>query len=233
MFPIGSYPSIEWVLAEAVASGCTDIAVVIGPRKSIIKEYLTTCCPKLAEYCQLSFLVQSEPFGLGHALILAREFCAGHPVAVLLPDNLVAGSPLPLVQIADSFLSLGGAVFTLVQESPTTAKWAGRLQLHQVDRQTYAARPQSDRRTSVSPTPQLAGFGRYLLSPECLDQAQRLWHGPRIDELDDSLIFQHMVAAAQPVHGVLVEGQCFDISTVDGYIAAWQTLGRGKPAAIL
>ena len=26
MFPVGRYPAIEWVIAEAAASGCTDVA---------------------------------------------------------------------------------------------------------------------------------------------------------------------------------------------------------------
>lgn len=96
MFPIGAHPAIEWVMAEAVASGCREVAVVISPRKRIIKEYLTTCCPGLANICRLTFLIQPEPLGLGHALWLAREFCEGHPFAVLLPDDLVDGPQLPL-----------------------------------------------------------------------------------------------------------------------------------------
>ena len=58
MFPIGRHPAIEWVIAEAVATGCTDVTVVISPRKRIIEDYLTRCCPDLANLCRLTFLIQ-------------------------------------------------------------------------------------------------------------------------------------------------------------------------------
>jgi UTP-glucose-1-phosphate uridylyltransferase len=61
MYPIGNHPAIEWVVAEALASGCKEIAVVISPQKRVIKDYLTTCCPAISESCRMSFLTQSAP----------------------------------------------------------------------------------------------------------------------------------------------------------------------------
>ena len=116
MFPIGRHPAIEWIIAEAVTSGYTEVAVVISPHKRIIEEYLTTCCPGLTNLCRLTFLIQPEPRGLGHALFLTRGFCEGHPFAVLLPDVLVDGPQLPLLQMTTVFNDVGGAVIGIAEE---------------------------------------------------------------------------------------------------------------------
>ena len=229
MFPIGRHPAIEWVIAEAVASGCTDVAVVISPRKRIIQEYLTTCCPDLANRCCLSFLVQPEPLGLGHALLLAREFCEGQPFAVLLPDELVDSPYLPLSQMVTVFKAMGGTVFALTEEPAENASRYGRLHLRQVSGRIYRVEAISARTTPAKATSLLVGVSRYLLSPEFLGYAATLLDRSRAGELDDGMVLQHMLGAGEPVHGVHIEGRRYDISTSDGYTAAWQRFGRERP----
>lgn len=229
MFPIGRYPAIEWVIAEAVASGCTDVAVVISPRKRIIKEYLTAYCPDLAKLCRLSFLVQPEPLGLGHALLLAREFCAGYPFALLLPDLMVDCPQLPLLQVTRAFKAVSGVVFSLVQAKAENATQYAHLHLQHVSERVYKIEAISARTTPVGSASLLVGVGRSLWSPECLDYAAMLLDQTRTGELDDGIILQHILAAGEPVHGVHVEGRGFDISTPDGYIAAWRRFGRERP----
>lgn len=229
MFPIGCHPAIEWVIAEAVASGCTDVAVVLSPRKRIIQEYLETCCADLAARCRLTFLVQPEALGLGHALWLARDFCAGNPFAVLLPDDLVDSPELPLQQMATTFEAKQGAVFGLAESAVGNWTRYGRWQLRHVAGRAYKVEALLRRTGPVEGSPLLLGVGRYLLSPECLDYAENLVGQSRTGELDDGLIFQHMVSAGEPVHGVHIQGRRYDISTPDGYIAAWQRFGSQKP----
>jgi len=229
MFPIGRHPAIEWVIGEAVNSGCTEVAVVISPRKRIIEEYLTTCCPRLTNVCRLTFLIQSEPVGLGHALCLAREFCEGHPFAVLLPDDLVDGPQLPLWQMTTAFKATGGVVHAITQEPAENASRYGRLQLRQVGGRVYRVEAILPRTTPARAPSLLAGVGRYLFSPECLDYAAMLADQPRAGEFDDGMILQYMLDIGKPVHGVHIAGRRYDISTPDGYLAAWQCFGRQRP----
>jgi len=78
LFPIARYPAIEWVIAEAIASGYTDIAIIIiSSRKRLIQDCFLHCCDGISDKCHFTFVVQTEPLGLGHALLLARDFCVG------------------------------------------------------------------------------------------------------------------------------------------------------------
>ncbi len=229
MFPIGRHPAIEWVIAEAVASGCRDVAVVISPRKRIIQEYFAQCCPDLANMSRLRFVVQPEPLGLGHALLLACEFCEGQPFAVLLPDNLVDAPHLPLLQMTIIFEARGGAVLAVTEESVEKSARYERLQLRCVGRRIYRADAILARTTPVKAESLLVGVGRSLFSPVYLDYAAMLLDQGGTEELTDGMILQHMLGAGEPVHGVHIEGRRYDISTPNGYVGAWQRFGGERP----
>ena len=233
MFPVGRHPAIEWMIAEAVAGGCRQIAVVISPRKRIIQEYLTKHCTITSALCELTFIIQSEPLGLGQALLLAREFAEGHPVAVLLPDELTAGPQLPILQINEAFTTLGGAVFALGSaESASNPGWSERWHLTKVDSRTYKVQPFRTAMSSEKRPDQFAGMGRYILSPECFDDAASLFNERPHSRLDDGMLFEFMCSLDKAVHGFVFEGRRFDISTVAGYVDAWQILGNSDPFSL-
>jgi len=230
MFPVGRYPAIEWVIAEAAASGYRDIAVVVNPRKRILREYLTRNCRSLLKQCRLTFIDQAEPMGLGHALLLARKFIAGQPFAVLLPDELATGLRLPLAQMHHVFAAAGGAVFGLASASPEAAlRWSERWHSERAGDRIYRVRPVRGDDPKDSRADKFAGLGRYLLSPRFLDYAAFLFNEAQGRELDDGMIFEFMHAKGRPVSGVFLEGQRFDISTTDGFVAAWQHFGKTDP----
>jgi UTP--glucose-1-phosphate uridylyltransferase len=229
LFPVGRYPAIEWVCAEAVASGCEDIAVVISPGKRMIEEYFTTYCPDFTSKARFRFLMQPLPLGLGHAVSLARDFCAGQPCAVLLPDDLIEARRLPLVQMASVFEEKGGAVFAITQEPAANDNRYGQLQLRQVGERVFKVEEFLSRTARPDTGFGLLGVGRYLLSSEVLNYAATLCDASRTGALDDSAIFQHMLDVGEPVYAVHIEGTRFDISTADGYIAAWECFSGEKP----
>ena len=224
--PVGRHPAIAWVVAEAVTSGCREIAVVISPGKGMIEEYLRTQCPGLTSKACFTFLIQPEPLGLGHALSLARDFCAGQPCAVLLPDDLIAAPRLPLLQMASVFEERGGAVFAITEESAANAHRYGQLQLRQVGERVFKVEAILPRTVSTGSGSVFLGVGRYLLAPTVLHYAAILCERSPTGQLDDSAIFQHMLNIGEPVHAVYPEGRRYDISTSDGYMAAWNGFRR-------
>ena len=221
------------MIAEAVAGGCREIAVVISPRKPVIREHLTQHCSIASSLCELTFIIQSESLGLGHALLLAREFADGQPVAVLLPDELTDGAQLPLLQLGQAFTAMGGAVFALGSaESAANPRWSERWHLTKVDSRTYKVQPFRTGMSSEKRPDQFAGMGRYILSPECFDDAASLFKEKPHASLDDGMLFEFMCAAGKPVHGFVFEGRRFDTSTVAGYVDAWQTLAESEPLSL-
>src|SRR5687767_14770715 len=60
---------------------------------------------------------QQEPLGLGHAVWCAREIVGDEPFAVLLPDDLMVGSPGCLARMVEAYGRLGGNI-VCVQDVP-------------------------------------------------------------------------------------------------------------------
>ena len=59
----------------------------------------------------LSYIVQPSPDGLAQAYILAEEFLAGDPSAMILGDNIFFGHGLPEMLAAADAKAVGGTVF--------------------------------------------------------------------------------------------------------------------------
>ena len=158
LFPVGRYPAIEWVVAEAVANGCREIAVVINRAQSEIERYLRRRGREAGAGCRLEFVVQDEPRGFGHAILLTREFCANLPFAVLLPDDLLDGSRPPLEAMAEAFRKTGGAVFAVV-----SATKGGPFRLRDLGGNLHRVEAIDKKSTFEKGEMALTGIGRYLL----------------------------------------------------------------------
>ena len=103
MLPIVDKPTIQYIVEEAVDSGIEDIIIVTGKgkraiedhfdnsfeleeniRKAEIDELRTIRSKKSSEMCDIHYIRQKEPKGLGHAIWCARKFIGNEPFAVLV-----------------------------------------------------------------------------------------------------------------------------------------------------
>ena len=228
MFPIGRYPAIEWVLAEAVAGGCTRIAVITSPQKKVIESYFTGRLANRRQEFELSFFTQDEPAGLADAILQARGFLGDQPFAVLLPDDLFAGRP-PLSVMAGVHARTGGCVIAIVEEPAQRASQYGHLQMTELEPGVFELDAIGERGGRDEEGSVLAGLGRYILSPAFLDYAASLSASGVQGELDDAVVLRAMLKANEPIHCVKVCGRRFDISTAGGFVAAWRSHADRSP----
>ena len=109
LLPILDQPMLQYVVAEAAAAGIGEVIVVISPGKEGIAEYFRprpelearlAGNPALLErarsgayLAEVSFVVQEQPLGLGHAVLTARDAVGEEPFAVILPDDIIEHTP--------------------------------------------------------------------------------------------------------------------------------------------
>tara|TARA_Y100001980_G_C14553990_1_gene339978 strand:+ start:587 stop:1432 length:846 start_codon:yes stop_codon:yes gene_type:complete len=111
MLPVVNKPTIQWVVEEAVEAGITDIAIITGNHKKSIEDHFSEQTDletslkntkkfeelekirKINSLANLTFIVQGEQKGLGHAISCAEEFVANSPFVVLLGDTICQGNP--------------------------------------------------------------------------------------------------------------------------------------------
>ncbi len=109
LMPVYDKPMIYYPLSVLMLAGIRDIAVITTPEDQ--PQFLRLMGDGARWGLRLTWIVQPSPDGLAQAYLLARDFLAGAPSAMVLGDNLFFGHGLPeLLAEADQAPS-GGSVF--------------------------------------------------------------------------------------------------------------------------
>ena len=86
LIPIGNRPILHYVMDQIAHAGITDVGVVISPETgSNVQESLMHNQWGVT----FTFLPQSQPLGLAHAVKTARPFLQSDPFLMYLGDNLI------------------------------------------------------------------------------------------------------------------------------------------------
>src|SRR6476469_1839946 len=107
MLPVVDRPAIQYVVAEAVQAGLTDILIITGRNKRAVEDHFDRNF-ELEHYLEhagkhdvrkevqfasdladIHFVRQKDPLGLGHAVSDDRRHVGREPFAVLLADDLM------------------------------------------------------------------------------------------------------------------------------------------------
>jgi UTP--glucose-1-phosphate uridylyltransferase len=235
MLPIVDRPLIQYAVDEAREAGIEQMIFVTGRGKSALDDYFdiayelettmrargmsleplaATRLPPGA----LASVRQQEPLGLGHAVWCARDFVGDEPFAVILPDDLMVGTPGCLRQMVDAYERVGGNIIC-VQEVPRekTASYGivtpGALDGALTEVRGLVEKPKPEEAPST-----LAVVGRYILQPEIM----RVLDNPTTGAGGEIQLTDAMAAmiGTQPFHGLTVDAVRYDCGDKAGFITA-------------
>jgi len=117
LLPIIDRPLLQYVVAEAAEAGVEEVIIVTSPGKESISDYfqphaaleqrlaasgepdLLAKVAEAAGLAKVSFVLQREALGLGHAVLMAKEAVGDEPFVVILPDDIIAHSPGAITQM--------------------------------------------------------------------------------------------------------------------------------------
>ena len=122
MMPVVDKPLIQYAVEEAVAAGITDMVFITGRNKRAIEDHFDKAYELEAElmannknkllslvqdvipsHINCIYIRQSEPLGLGHAVLCAQPVINDEPFAVILADDLMYGKTPVIKQMVDVF----------------------------------------------------------------------------------------------------------------------------------
>lgn len=109
LLPIYDKPMIFYPLSVLMLTGIRDIAVITTPGDQAQFQRLMGDGSQWG--ISLTWIVQPSPDGLAQAFILADDFLAGAPSALVLGDNIFFGHGLPDMLRSASAKTQGGTVF--------------------------------------------------------------------------------------------------------------------------
>ena len=226
LLPILDRPMLQFVVEEAAEAGITDVIVVISPGKEGIAEYFQPRPDleiRLAEDAQLlqkvrsgadlasvSFVIQEQPLGLGHAVLTAREAVGDHPFAVILPDDIVDHSPGVLSQMMTAIAGEDGVAAVAVER----VAWDLAHNYGVVDAEPSGAGRRRVRAMVEKPPPgtapsNLSIVGRYLLPAQVFNCLERTPPGARGEiQLTDglALLMEDVAVYACEFEGIRYDG---------------------------
>ena len=132
LLPLVDRPALQWVLEEAVACGAHELLVVVSPG---VDDLITSHFEGMGgldriaglEGVEITWIVQKEILGLGHAVLQTREAVDGRPFFCLLGDNIMPPTVPCLEALADA--SDGRSVMALRKMTPVETNSYGVAEL--------------------------------------------------------------------------------------------------------
>ena len=116
LLPVYDKPMIYYPLATLMSAGIREFLIISTPRdQQAFRDLLGT-----GEQWGISFTyaIQAEPNGIAQALLIAEEFLAGAPSALILGDNIFYGESLAAMLQAASAQTSGATVFGYYVQDP-------------------------------------------------------------------------------------------------------------------
>ncbi len=168
LLPIYDKPMIYYPLSVLMLAGIRDIAVITTPEDQGQFRRLLEDGSQWG--LSLTYIVQSSPDGLAQAYLLAEDFLAGAPSAMVLGDNIFFGHGLPEMLASADAQQTGGTVFGY----------------HVTDPERYGVVGFDDKGRAVSivekpenPSSNYAVTGLYFLDGTAPEKARQVQPSPR------------------------------------------------------
>lgn len=228
MLTIVDIPVIQYVVEEAVASGITDILMIISKGKRAVEDHFDRSFEledeleskhktaelemirRISDLADIHFVRQKEMRGLGDAISLARHHVGNEPFAVLLGDTLMQStSDTPVTQQLIN-------VFDRYQESVVALEEVPRERVSRygvIDGSPVVDNVMLVRDLVEKPAPEdapsnLVIASRYILTPEIFGHLDNVKPGKNGEiQLTDALRAQ---VANRAIYGTIVDGKRYD-----------------------
>ena len=244
MLPVVDKPLIQYAVEEALEAGIEQIIFVTGRNKGSLEDHFDiayeledTMRSRGKSLEQIEgirmepgspvYIRQQEPLGLGHAVWCAREIVGDEPFAVLLPDELMVGTPGFLSQMVAAYEGVGGNVVGALEVPDSETDKYGIISPGARDGALTEVTGLVEKPKAGTAPSNLMIPGRYILQPEVMRilDAQEAGAGGEI-QLTDAMA---RMIGTQPFHGVTFDGDRYDCGDKAGYIQANLALALARP----
>ncbi|GAC1327985.1 MAG: UTP--glucose-1-phosphate uridylyltransferase GalU [Candidatus Dormibacteria bacterium] len=245
ILPVVDRPVIEWAVEEARASGITDVTMVLSPGKDLLVRHFAPA-PDLERYLaerdkpeqlervrgigsgvRVGEVLQPEPLGLGHAVLMAREAVGDEYFAGLLPDDIIRGPRPVIAQMLDVHREYGCTVLAVRKVPLEAIGRFGSIEIESQEGRVYEVKHLVEKPDPADAPSDLAVMGRYILSPRIFDALEHTERGAGGEiQLTDgvmNLLREERVVALE------FEGDYFDVGTIGGWLKTSIALARANP----
>ena len=244
MVTIVDRPLIQYAVDEAREAGIEELIFVTGRGKSTLVDYfdqafeleatlraknksLDVLEPSRVRPGELVTVRQQQPLGLGHAVWCARDMIGDEPFAVLLPDDLMAGTPGALRQMVDAWEKVGGNLLATEEVPEEKTRSYGIIDPGETDGALTEVRGLVEKPDPAQAPSHLGVIGRYILQPDVMQilEAGERGAGGEI-QLTDAMA---KLIGKQPFHALKVSASRYDCGDPTGFVTANIAMALERP----
>lgn len=250
MLPIVDKPLVQYAVEEVAASGIRTSIFITGRGKTTIenhfdvsfeldqelagrgKEEMRKQMHAITQLCDVVYLRQKYPRGLGHAVLMAHHLVGDEPFAVVLSDDIIDSRVPCLKQMMEAFAQFQRCIVAIERveksavesygiiagEPVSDPKWKDRL---------FRVTDMVEKPTPAQAPSNMAIIGRYILTPAIFKKlaATRRGKGGEI-QLTDAL---KSLLKEEDVYGLIFEGKRYDAGDKLGFLKATVEFALKEP----
>jgi UTP--glucose-1-phosphate uridylyltransferase len=246
MLPVVDKPLVQYAVEEAYAAGVREMIFVTGRHKRAIEDHFdfTFELEDALEKAQRSellamvravkpddmecvFVRQAKALGLGHAVLCARHLVGDRPFAVLLPDDLMIGTPPILAQMAEQFEQHQASIIAVQEVPPAHTRRYGIVAGAAVGERLVEVTQIIEKPAPEVAPSRLGVAGRYVLTPRVFDEiaGQARGVGGEIQLTDGiAALLRH-----EKVYAYRYIGKRYDCGSKEGFLQANVELALANP----
>jgi len=205
LLPILDKPMLQYVVEEAAEAGIEQVIIVTSPGKESIASYFQSQpdldsrlsdSPELLDkvrhasnLARVSFVIQEQPLGLGHAVLTAREAVGDEPFVVILPDDIVVHTPGVVAQMVEVSQRYNAGVVAVEPMPWETVQNYGVVDAVSAGERLHKIRGVVEKPKREDAPSNLSIVGRYILPPEIFQCLERTKPGAKGEiQLTDGLL---------------------------------------------
>lgn len=238
MIPLLNKPAIHYIVDEIVGSHISQCIMITAKNKNALTDYFDSDSElehmlkergkndfiaqleRIRRSCTFSFVRQSEPRGLGHAIWTARHLVGKEYFSILLPDDLIINKISATQQLIKTASQERASVLA-VQEVPLedTDKYGIIGIKKQISPTLFQVSHLVEKPNAKDAPSRLAIVGRYILSHKIFQALEEIQEDANQElQLTDGI--SQMLHMNEKVFAVKVQGVRHDIGTPEGWIKA-------------